>query len=74
MRIDDTEQDAAQHESLRREKIGNGDEDEEDSDDNDDAGEAEEREALPASAGAGACHSPTQAICAFQPWQTRRLI
>ena len=54
MRIDDMEQDAAQHEGLRHQEDGDEDQHEraEDSDDSDDAEDAEERAALSASTGA----------------------
>ena len=78
MRMDDTEQDAAQHIGLRHQENGDDDEDdnedEENTADSDDAGEAEEKGALSASTAAGACHLPGRAILALQPWQTQGLI
>ncbi len=75
MRMDDTEQDAAQQKGLRhQENTDDDDEDEEDTAGSDDAEEAEEKGALSASTAAGACHLPGRAILALQPWQTQGLI
>ena len=68
-------QDAAQPEGLRHQEDGDEDKDgdEEDAGDSDSAGDAEDREALSASAIAGACYLPGQAVWALLSGQIYRL-